>query len=234
LQFSQWPRLRPGQKAPGCRVALACSAVMPGALPFVQAALRALGAAHPTSPLFVSSESVALVSGHGGVPPWPSCTRLSRAHSRFCGARPLRPHAALLHNAAFCKVFASRCAKAPLGVAHRCAPSRVRKTGVMQSGLRLGAGASAVGAPRSLARPTRRRPVALVAAVAAGHWSGASRIVLVSGLRPYILCLPPPTLGPRRCAALARRGSARPPPKGAPSAPRAALRAVPGVQAVAK
>ena len=53
-----------------------------------------------------------------------------------CGTRPLRPPASLLHNAAFCKVLASRSAKAPLGVAHRFAPSRVSKTGVMQSGLR--------------------------------------------------------------------------------------------------
>ena len=53
-----------------------------------------------------------------------------------CGTRPLRPPAALLHKAAFCKVLASRSAKAPLGVAHRFAPLRVSKTGVMQSGLR--------------------------------------------------------------------------------------------------
>lgn len=53
-----------------------------------------------------------------------------------CGTRPLRPPASLLHNAAFCEVCASRCAKAPLGAAHRFAPSRVHKTGVMQSGLR--------------------------------------------------------------------------------------------------
>lgn len=175
---------------------------MPGTLPFVQAALRASGAAHPTSPLFLSSSSVALVSGHGGVPPWPSRTRLSRSPSRFCGARPLRPHAALLHNAAFCKVFASRCAKAPLGVAHRCAPSRVCKTGVMQSGLRL------VRARQPSALPGRWRALRtagrspLVAAVAAGHWSGASRFVLVSGPSASPgCCSPPPT---RRGLAAAR------------------------------
>ena len=49
------------------------------------------------------------------------------------------------------------------------------------------------------------------------HQSGATRIVLVSGLRPVVLCVPPPTLGPGRCAAWPAR-SARPPPKGAPSA----------------
>ena len=53
-----------------------------------------------------------------------------------CGTRPLRPPASLLHNAAFCEVCASRCAKAPLGAGHRFAPYRVKATGVMQSGLR--------------------------------------------------------------------------------------------------
>jgi hypothetical protein len=53
-----------------------------------------------------------------------------------CGARPLRPPASLLHNAALPSVPASRCAKAPLGVGHRFAPYRVKATGVMQSGLR--------------------------------------------------------------------------------------------------
>ena len=53
-----------------------------------------------------------------------------------CGARPLRPPASLLHNAALPSVPASRCAKAPLGAGHRCAPCRVKATGVMQSGLR--------------------------------------------------------------------------------------------------
>ena len=35
------------------------------------------------------------------------------------GARPLRPPAPPLHKAALCEVCASRCAKAPLGAAHR-------------------------------------------------------------------------------------------------------------------
>lgn len=39
-----------------------------------------------------------------------------------CGARPLRPPASLLHNAALPSVPASRCAKAPLGAGHRFAP----------------------------------------------------------------------------------------------------------------
>ena len=89
-----------------------------------------------TSPLYPVRCSVASVSGHGGVPPCPGSTRLSRGVRGFCSVRPLRPHASLLHNAAFCKVQGSRCAKAPLGAPHRFAPFRVYKTGVMQSGLR--------------------------------------------------------------------------------------------------
>ena len=80
-------------------------------------------------------------------------------HSRY--GHPLRGPSGL-HKAAFWIVAGSRCAKAPLGASHRCAPWRVSKTGLMQSGLRWAAGASAVGAPRSLARPTRRRLGALV------------------------------------------------------------------------
>ena len=89
-----------------------------------------------TSPLDSVRCSVVSVSGHGGIPPCPRTTRLSRGVRGSCGARPLRPPASLLHNAAFCKVQGSRCAKAPLGAPHRFAPIQVYKTGVMQSGLR--------------------------------------------------------------------------------------------------
>jgi len=71
------------------------------------------------------------------------------------------------------------------------APSRVYKTGVMQNCLRW-SGRTAVGAPRSLARPTRHRLHALVAIVALWPQSGATRSVLVSGLRPVITCVPLP------------------------------------------
>jgi hypothetical protein len=63
----------------------------------------------------------------------PGTTKLSRGLRGSCGARPLRPPASLLHNAAFYKVVASRCARAALGFVHRCAPSRVYKTHPMQS-----------------------------------------------------------------------------------------------------
>lgn len=98
-------------------------------------ALRAGGSA-PNITAFHFRESVALVSGQCGVPQWPGTTKLSRGVRGSCGAPLLRPPASLLHNAAFWKVLASRSAKAPLCVAHRFAPSRVSKTGVMQSGLR--------------------------------------------------------------------------------------------------
>ena len=52
-----------------------------------------------------------------------------------------------------------------------------------------------------------------------GKKSGASRNVLVSGLRPVILCVPRPPCGPRRCAALALRWVPIR-PQGAPSAQR--------------
>jgi len=48
--------------------------------------------------------------------------RPSRRVRGSCGARPLRPPASLLHNAALPSVPASRCAKAPLGAGHRFAP----------------------------------------------------------------------------------------------------------------
>ncbi len=140
----------------------------------------------------------------------------SRGMRGSCGTHPLRPPASLLHNAALPSVPASRYAKAPRGAGHRFAPRRVKATGVMQSGLRW-SGRTAVGAPRSLARPTRRHLRALVVVVALWHQSGAARIVLVSGLRPVMWCVPPPALWLRRCAASAlRAGLPVRPPRGLP------------------
>jgi hypothetical protein len=68
--------------------------------------------------------------------PLPAAQPRSPGVHGSCGARPLRPPASLLHNAALPLVPASRCAKAPLGAGHRCAPCRMKKTDVMQSGLR--------------------------------------------------------------------------------------------------
>ena len=134
--FDQLPRRR--QRATTLRRAsvapTSTSAVMPGALPADWCC--ALVAAHPTSPLYPVRCPVVSASGHGGVPPCSSTTRLSRGVRGLCSVRPLRPPASLLHNAALPSVPASRCAKAPLDAGHRFAPSRVKATGVMQSGLR--------------------------------------------------------------------------------------------------
>ena len=106
----------------------------------------------------------------------------------------------------------SRCAEAPLGVAHRFAPSRVHAAGITLSGLRW---------VRSHSR--RRSPVAfapyappsgsLVAVVAPWHWSGASR--RVSGQWPaasHLYVPRPPVASPLRGIGPAL--GARPPPRG--------------------
>ena len=102
-----------------------------------------------------------------------------------------RPPAALLHKAAFCKVVASRCAKASLGVTHRCAPSRVHKTGLMQSVLRRG-------------RWWR------------GTWASVRRCAHSGGQWPAAMHLVVCPRPPRRGLAAARHG---PPRAGCPSAP---------------
>ncbi len=82
-----------------------------------------------------------------------------------------------------------------------------------------GVGRTAVGASRSLARPTRHRLRALVVVVAPWHWSGAARGV--AGQWPaasHVVCAPAhPCASPLRGISPAR-WSARPPPVGAPSA----------------
>ena len=66
-------------------------------------ALCACGSA-PGTTAFVLCGAVVPVSGHGGLPPWPSCTRL-----RVSSWHPWSAAAsAKLHNAAFCKVPASQ------------------------------------------------------------------------------------------------------------------------------
>jgi hypothetical protein len=75
-----------------------------------------------TSPLDPVRCSVVSASGQCGVPQCPATTRLSLVVRNICSPRPLRPPASLLHNAALPSVPGSRCAKAPLGAGHRCAP----------------------------------------------------------------------------------------------------------------
>jgi len=108
------------------------------------------------SPLYPVRCSVVSVSGHGGVPPCPGRTRLSLGGSGSCGARPLRPHASLLHKAAFCEVLGSRCAKAPLGAVHRWRALAGSQNRPYAKWPALGAGVSAVGATPVAARPPRQ------------------------------------------------------------------------------
>ncbi len=140
--------------------------------------------------------------------------RRRRAASHVTRARyghPLRG-ASRLHIVPFCKVGASRSAKAALGAAHRCAPWRVYKTHNMQSALRWGR------APQPSALPGRIR------ALRAAAWSprhGCGPLALVrrnaqgSVQWPAArcnVCAPARPSGPRRCAASASARAVRVPP----------------------
>ena len=150
--------------------------------------------------------------------PSPAARPGSRGVRGSCGARPLRPPASLLHNAAFWKVLASRSAKAPLGVAHRFAPLRVSKTGVMQSGLRWSRSHCrrrfpVVGTPYA---PPPARPCG-----SRGTWALVRRCALCFGQWPtasHLVCAPAHPQGLARFAGIGPARSARPPPEGAPSA----------------
>ena len=153
---------------------------------------------HAASPLSCNQPAGLSFSARGSASPRAGSRNVGQRRRRAAthgAALPLRPHAALLHKAAFWKVAGSRCAKAALGASHRCAPSRVSKIGLMQSGLRSAAGASAVSAPRSLARPPRCRLCALGACSAWGCL--VRRFAQCSSQWPSAImwCLPPPTLG---------------------------------------
>jgi hypothetical protein len=177
--------------------------------------VAALGA-NGTSPLcFLVSlwlQSVATVST-----PWPACTRLSLGYRSTCGARPLRPPAALLHKAPLPSMPGSRCASASLGAGHRFAPYRVKATGLMQSGLRW---------CRSHARrcfPVACAPYAPPDMCPCG-FSGTlalvrrcARVVCSVACGQSLRVSPRPPAGPRRCAALApARSLPVRPPRGLP------------------
>ncbi len=122
-----------------------------------------------------------------------------------CHTRSLRVR---LHIVLFCKVCASRSAKAPLGAAHRFAPWRVHKTHNMQSALRWG------WAPQPPALPGRLRalraaawsprrgcgPLALVKALRAGH------VLLACGRSSRVV---PPTAHPAAASLLRSVGPPR-------------------------
>ena len=150
----------------------------------------------PNITAFLVREFVASVSGQGGIPPWPASTKLSRGVRNFCGSRPLRPPAALLHKAAFCKVVASRYAEAALGVGDRGRALTGLQNGTYAEWTSVGTGA---------------RPCGRCGAVASVSCFAS---VPVGGLRPVITCVPLPT---HRGLAAARHW---PPRAGCPSAPR--------------
>ena len=177
--------------------------------------VAALGG-NDTSPLDPVRCAVVSVSGHGGIPPCPRTTKLSRGVRGSCGTRPLRPPASLLHNAALLSASASQ-SQAPFVAATASRPSgesnrRYAKLPTLE---------------RSHSRrrfpvsscPTRRRLRALVAVMALWHQSGAARCLL--GQWPtasHVVCAPAhPSASPLRGISPAR-WSARPPPVGAPSA----------------
>ena len=92
--------------------------------------VAALGG-NPTSPLYFVRCSVASVSGHDGVPPCPSTTRLSRGMHGSRGARPLRQNYITPH----CPQCQPVSRKLLLCLAPLRA-LRVKATGVMQNCLR--------------------------------------------------------------------------------------------------
>ena len=112
----------------------------------------------------------------------------------------------------FCEVAASRCAKAPLGAAHRFAPCRVYKTHPMQSAF-AGYGRTAVGAPRSHSRPTRRQlaPLWLSWHCGIGQALRAGFLSVACG-QSCCVCPAHPVASPLRGIGPAL--GARPPPRG--------------------
>ncbi len=174
---------RHGKSAPSCRATQAHSAVMLAAQPAGRRFAR-VGCAASITAFAPVAPLGCLVSGNGGVPPLPGSQRVGQRRRRAAShgvAPPLRPPASLLHKAAFHKVRCSRCAKAPLGAPHRCAPF-----GFMKQALCKVASA----------------PSCCV--LSSGFWPGASRSTSASGLRPCMGPCPRPPSGPRRFAALAR------------------------------
>ena len=175
--------------------------------------VAALGG-NPTSPLCFVRCSVMPVSGHGGVPPCPGTTRLSRSVRGSCGARPLRQSYITPHCPQCPPVSRKLLLWQPPPRA-----LRVKATGVMQNCLRW-SGRIAVGAPRAPRRPTRHRlaPSWLLWHLGLGQ---ALRAVFWSVACGQSCCVcPRPPLGACRFAALAPRRTARPPPQGGSLSPR--------------
>jgi hypothetical protein len=136
--------------------------------------------------------SLARVSVVQSVPtasPLASCTRLSRS------TRTLRPPASLLHNALFCEVVTSHCAKAPFVLPTASRPAGLQNRRYVKWPSLVGWLACTVASVRRCAHSP-------------SQWPAASHVV----------CAPAhPCASPLRGISPAR-WSARPPPEGAPSA----------------
>ena len=163
--------------------------------------------------------------GTAGIPPCPGTTKLSRGECGSCGTRPLRDPLrgpSGLHRVRFCEVAASQ-SPAPFVAATAWRPGGFTKITLCKvPSLGTVAQLSAFPGRFRALHATSWLPcgccgtVALVRRFAqcSGQWPAASHVVCA-----------PPTLGPRRCAALAPRGlPVR--PQGAPSV-RAAAQMLP-------
>ena len=137
------------------------------------------------------------------------CRRRAASHVCVPAPRRRKPPASLLHNAAFCKVSASRCAKASLGVRHRFAPFGFAKQALCKVACASGASSlPATGYGRGVPRPPRPRLPGLPRGVPALFLSQcASRRWPLRGL----LSPAHPGAGP-----WGGRLGARPPPRGLP------------------
>ena len=86
------------------------------------------------------------------------CRRRAASHVCVPAPRRRKPHASLLHNAAFCKVSASHYAKASFCVCHRLAPFGFAKQALCKVACASGASSlPATGYGRGVPRPPRPR-----------------------------------------------------------------------------
>jgi len=117
-------------------------------------------------------------------------------------------HASLKHNCLFCKMAVSQ-SQAPFVTATKPFGFTKKHLCLVPS---LAAGASAACTPQPLRvlRAVACRPCGLLAS---GYWSGAARMVLVSGFAVHHVCAPP-THGPRLLRGFGARLPVR--PQGAP------------------
>lgn len=141
------------------------------------------------------------------------CRRRAASHVCVPAPRRRKPHASLLHNAAFCKVSASHYAKASFCVCHRFAPFGFAKQALCKVACASGASSlPATGYGRGVPRPPRPRLPGFPRGVPAFFLSQcASRRWPLRGLfsppaRPRGLVL--------RTSALCRLMAHPPPPRG--------------------